>query len=136
MARNPLKVVLDTNILVSAIVFGGKLEQIIKLVQEGGIIPIISPILIAELIEILTKKFNFTIDKITLVEELIKENFKVVYPSQTIHVLADEDDNRVLEAAFKGECDYVVTGDNDLLDLKLYKNIKIITPHYFLSNVE
>ena len=84
MARNPLKVVLDTNILVSAIVFGGKLEQIIKLVQEGGIIPIISPILIAELIEILTKKFNFTIDKITLVEELIKENFKVVYPSQTI----------------------------------------------------
>ncbi len=71
-----------------------------------------------------------------LVEELIKENFEVVHPSQIVHVLSDEDDNRVLEAALKGDCNYIVTGDNDLLDLKLYKNIMVITPTNFLSNIE
>ena len=136
MVKNPLKVVLDTNVLISAIVFGGKPEQIVKRVQEGSITPVITPILVAELTEILIKKFHFTTDKIMLVEELIKENFEVVHPSQIVHVLSDEDDNRVLEAALKGDCNYIVTGDNDLLDLKLYKNIMVITPTNFLSNIE
>lgn len=135
MTKTPLKAVLDTNILISSILFGGKPRQIIKLVQENKIIAITTSALMAELIEVLVKKFQFTTDKIILVEELIKENFTVVYPSETLHITSDEDDNRVLEAAIEGKCSYIVTGDNDLLQLIAFKHIRIATPNTFLSNM-
>ena len=51
---------------------------------------------------------------------------------KTINAVRDDDDNRVLEAAVEGKCEYVVTGDEDLLSLQNYGGIKIITPAEFL----
>ncbi len=136
MEKNPLKIVLDTNVLISSIIFGGKPRQIIKLVQENKIIAITTPILLAELLEILVKKFQFIPIKIELVQELIKENFTLVYPSEVIHVIHDEDDNRVLEAAIKGNCNYIVTGDKDLLAIKIFRDISILKPDDFLSSTQ
>lgn len=133
MAKNQLKIVLDTNVLISSILFGGKPKEIIKLIQENKIIAITSPLLIAELLETLVKKFDFTSSKIDFVKELIKENFSELYPSQTVHIVSDEPDNRVIEAAIEGNCEYIVTGDNDLLRLKKFKKISIIDPNEFLS---
>ncbi len=48
----------------------------------------------------------------------------------------DRDDNRVLEAAVEGDCDFIITGDRDLLELCKYKKIKIITPAQFLAEVD
>jgi putative PIN family toxin of toxin-antitoxin system len=135
MEKNPLNIVLDTNVVISALLFGGKPRQIIKLVQEGKLTAYISSILVAELIEILVKKFMFSSEKIMLLEELIKENFIIIYPAREIHVARDEDDNRVLEAALEGNCSFIITGDKDLLDLKNYKKIAIITPDIFLQEV-
>lgn len=135
MAKNPLKIVLDTNVIISSIIFGGKPRQIIKLVQENKVIAITTPILIAELLEILVKKFQFTPIKVKLVWELIKDNFTVVYPSGTVHILFDEDDNRVLEAAIEGACNYIVTGDKDLLNIVIFQNIPILKPDDFLSAI-
>jgi putative PIN family toxin of toxin-antitoxin system len=136
MGNKPLRIVIDTNILISSIVFGGKPRQIIKLLQENKIIAIITPVLVAELLEILTKKFQFIPTRIALIQELINENFTIVNPTEVIHVIRDEDDNRVLEAAIEGHCIYIVTGDNDLLDVKTFKNIQILTPDEFLSNIQ
>ncbi|MBI2040465.1 putative toxin-antitoxin system toxin component, PIN family [Candidatus Microgenomates bacterium] len=56
-------------------------------------------------------------------------------PHETLHILRDEDDNRVLEAAREGNCDFIVTGDQDLLDLGKYKKIKILTSEEFLLQI-
>lgn len=135
MVKKPLKVVLDTNILVSALIFGGKPEQVYNLVLEKQIAAVISMVLFSELLEILIKKFNFGPKRIEQLERIIKKHFKIVYPKATINVSRDEDDNRVLEAALEGGCSYIVTGDRDLLDLKIFKNIKIVTPDTFLSDI-
>lgn len=133
MEKNPLKVVVDTNVIISAIVFGGKPKKIIQLIIEGKIIPIISKPLIAELVEILCKKFKFSVKKMHLVEKIVEGNFKLIYPSVSLDVVYDKDDNRVLEAALEGRCIYIITGDRDLLELNSYKGIKIMNPESFLN---
>lgn len=135
MGKNPHRVVVDTNVLISAIIFGGKPRQILNLIQDGAIVGITSPILIAELTEILSKKFSFPHEKIILVEELIKETFEVIYPHVHIEVLEDKDDDRVLEAAIEAKAQYIVTGDSDLLDLNQYEKTEIFTPAHFLLKI-
>lgn len=56
-----------------------------------------------------------------------------VLTAQELHILADEPDNRVLEAAIAGGADYIVTGDRHLLDLNEYEGIEIITPARFAA---
>lgn len=134
MEENPLNIVLDTNVIISAIVFGGKPRQLLTLIQENKIAAYTTPLLIAELLEILVKKFQFAPKKVALVQELLNESFSIVYPSETIHIVRDEDDNRVLEAAIEGSCTYIVTGDKDLLEIKTFRNISILKPDDFLSS--
>lgn len=133
MAKNPPRVLLDTNILISAHVFGGKPEQIYNLVLERQIEAVTSQILIAELTETLTKKFDFDLVRIEQFKKIIKKHFKMVYPKKTINILRDDDDNRVLEAAITGKCDAIITGDKELLELASYRHIKILTPEQFLK---
>ena len=131
-----VKVVLDTNVLVSAILFGGKPDQVLYLILDGKIIGIISPVLLAELKEIFSKKFPLSKKDFELTFKNIEEIFEIVRPKETLDIVRDEDDNRVLEAALEGRCSYIVTGDNDLLDLANFKNIKIMTPDEFLKSLE
>ncbi len=136
MAKNPPRVLLDTNVLISAHVFGGKPQKIYDLVIEGKIIAITSPVLISELVETLAKKFNFETRRIDQFERIIKKNFKKVHPSTTLNITEDKDDNRVLEAAIEGRCQYIVTGDKELLELGEYKKISILTPAEFLERMQ
>ena len=132
MVKKPLKIVLDTNVLVFALIYGGKPEQTYNLILEKQITAVTSVILLAELTETLIKKFKFDLRKIEQLERIIKKHFKIVHPDKTINIVKDEPDNRVLEAAIEGDCEYIVTGDNDLLSLGEYRNIKIITADQFL----
>ena len=136
MVKTPVRAVLDSNILISAIVFGGNPKRIIELIQENDVIAITSRILISELFDVLVKKFHFTSEKLYLAEELIRENFLIVSPSETLNIVRDKDDNRVLEAAVEGKCQYIITGDKDLLDLKSYHQITILTPGDFVKSLE
>jgi len=131
-----LRTVLDTNIIVSAVVFKGKPRQVLELAFEEKIKSFISQTLLAELTETLTKKFSLSIEEVDLIEREIKDVFGIVYPTVTLHIQKDEDDNRVLEAAVEGECNYIVTGDKELLDLGNFKGIKILTADEFLNILE
>lgn len=102
-AENRIKVILDTNILISAIGFGGIPREI------------------------------FLLPNLPNIENSINESFLVVHPKESINIVRDKDDNRVLEAAVEGNCDFIITGDKDLLDLREFKNIKIIAPAQFLA---
>jgi len=133
MVENPIKVTLDSNILISAIVYGGKPEKVFRLILEKKIIAYISLVIIAEVIEVLTKKFRFNQIKLRQTERKIRKNLRVINPTQIINIVRDPDDNRVLEAAVEGNCDFIITGDKDLLGLEKYKNIKILTAENFLQ---
>ena len=131
--KKPLRVVLDTNILISALIYGGKPEQIYNLVLEKQIIAVTSAVLLAELSETLIKKFHFNHIRIEQLERIIKKHIRIVYPKETIGIVKDDDDNRVLEAAIESKCSYIITGDKELLDLRVYKGIKILTADQFLK---
>lgn len=129
------RVVLDTNILVSALLFGGKPGQIFRKVIDKSIVGISSPPLVTELTGVLRKKFGFSLNRTLAIERKIRKNFVMVLPRREIKLLRDDPDNRVLEAAQEGNADMIVTGDNHLLALKTFRGITIITPHYFLDKV-
>lgn len=132
-SSDSLRVVIDTNILISAIVYGGIPKQILALVLDEHITGVATRILVAELIDVLSKKFHFTSRKLADAESLIQDSFLILQPESTISLLVDDDDNRVLEGAVAGACDYIVTGDKDLLRLKQYKGIAIVTSVEFLK---
>lgn len=131
MAVNTMRVLIDTNILISALVYGGKPQDIFELVIIKQITGITSLLLLVELVETLTRKFNFSSEKVYQIERKIRKNFKFVRPIKTLDVVRDKDDNRVLEAAVEGRCDFIITGDKDLLSLGEFENIKIVTPAQF-----
>lgn len=134
--KKPAKIVLDTNIIISGIGFHGNPRKILDSVLEGEIDSVISPILLAELEDVVAKKFPKLKDDLDLINKKIKKKFKIVKPTESLAIVRDDDDNRVLEAAVEGKCDYIVTGDRDLLDLKEYKKIKIVKPGEFLKLIE
>lgn len=130
---NRPRLVIDTNVLVSAIIYKGKPREVFDLAIEDKIKPVISEPLFAELMEVLTKKFVLSEETLDLVESEIKDIFTVVHPTKTINVLDDKDDNRVLEAALEGNCDLIITGDKQMLRLGEFKGIRIITVSQFLE---
>lgn len=129
----PFRVVLDTNVIVSALTFGGKPRQITQSVIKRQLMAITSPILINELLEVLAVKFFYPQPILDLVEKKIKKYFQVVRPVKKIKILLDDPDNRVLEAAMAGNCQFIITGDKELLKLRSYRQIQIITPDKFLQ---
>lgn len=131
--ESPVKIVLDTNILISAIAFRGKPKKVVDLVLEERIIAYTSHVLLAEFKEVYRKKFSLLKEDFELTIKNIEEIFIILQPTETLHVLGDEDDNRVLEAAVEGNCDYIITGDRELLELKKYKSIKIVSARQFLD---
>lgn len=131
----PLRVVLDTNVLVSAIVYGGKPRQILERVLSRDVKAIISPVLLVEILDVLSKKFHFPDNDLSLIEYQLKKNSEIVKPKQTINILRDDADNRVLEAAVAGRCRYIVTGDKEILSLGSFRRNKILTPSRFLEKL-
>lgn len=127
------RVVLDTNVLVSALGFNGKPNQVLTLALEKRIQAVTSPVLLVELQEVINKKFPAIEPKLSLIIKRITKRFTIVQPNKALHILKDEDDNRVLEASIEGKCDVIITGDKELLELAHFQDIEIITPEKFLQ---
>jgi len=111
--RPELKAVLDTNIYISAILFGENPERIRKLSKEKELEILISEAIIAEIAEVLRKKFN--------------------WESWQISQIIDE----IRECAVEGKVQYIVSGDKQhLLPLKEYQGVKILSPAEFLIEMD
>lgn len=134
MLKEPTKVTIDTNVIISALIFGGNSKIIIEKLLKREFIAFTSIQLVSELVETLLIKFDFTREMILKLDALIASNFAVVYPTKRINVARDVDDNRVLEVAVTSNSKYIITGDKDLLVIKRYKNIDIISPKEFINN--
>ena len=131
-----MRVVIDTNVLISAIFWTGKPKQLLNQVRLGRITFLTSAILLAELKEILTredKPFKLSAEDAERVVAAMRDLAEIVEPQQRLSVCRDEGDNRVLECAVEGRAEWIVTGDGDLLDLKAFQGIPIVTVANFLS---
>jgi len=126
-------IVIDTNVIISSLVFGGKPEKLVDLILSERLRVYTSSQLISELLDILKKKFKFTDSKLKLIEGEILENFKKVYPTKRIFASRDVKDNKVLEVAVESGSEIIVTGDEDLLSLKKYGQVLIFRPSEFLD---
>lgn len=131
-----IKVVFDTNIYLSGLIFPGKAPaEILKLARLKKIEVFISPFIIEELKKILIFKFNYHEDLAQkLIDEILKF-VKVVEPQQNIRIIKEKiDDNHILEAALAAKADYLISGDKKhILPLKKFKSTKIITAREFLD---
>ena len=132
-----MKVILDTNILISALIFGGKPRNILELIiVEKKITGIISRAVIDELLGVLEMKFKYSHNQLIKVEKLIEENFVMVYPQKIPNIIKNDNfDNQVLAIANELKIDYIISGDNHLLKIKAYKKVPIIPPHDFVDKI-
>lgn len=129
-----MRVVLDTNVLISAVVFGGNPQKVFDLALKEELILIISSFILFELRSILAKKFAYSKVRIDQVEQELKEVAVVVEPKRTIEIIKkDPADNRILECALESKAGFIVSGDKHLLSLGKFKRIKIVSPLQFLK---
>ena len=129
-----MKIVIDTNVVVSALFFGGKPQKLLHCAISGAFEVVVSKEIIEE--------YNELIERISDKYSGRKENFslnefisicRLVNPARKIDVCRDSDDNKFLECAAEAKCLYVVSGDNDLLALKQFEDIEIITVTEFFD---
>jgi len=133
-----MRAVLDTNVLVSAIISTGTPYRIYESWRDESFDLIISLPLFSELEEVLARaRIRKRIRWPSRADELLRavqDRAVWVDPEQKItHVAADPDDNRILEAGVEGSAGYIVTGDRHLLDLDEFEGIDIVTPAHFLA---
>jgi len=121
-----MRLVLDTNVIISALLFDGLPEHLLLSTLGGSHEIVLSSYIIAETTRILEERFKVQPANIKLLQQLLNE-CEVVYFEPFLNVVADEPDNRILETGIKGNADYLVTGDKLLLKLKEYKSLKIIS---------
>ena len=142
MGETPKKVrrvVLDTNVLVSALLFTGKLSKIVGLWRQGKVIPLISRETFEELRAVLEyPKFSLAPDELqSIIENEILPFFEVVEIQENVRgVCRDPGDDKFIACAVSAPADFLVSGDKDLTDLKRYKTVKIIRVSEFLSMYE
>ena len=130
-----IKVVLDTNVYISGVLFGGKSETIRSLAKEGKIVILVSEEILAELAGVLKRKFNWLDWQISELIEDIRAFATLVTPAFHLSIIKkDHQDNRFLECAIEGKAQYIVSGDKrHLQSLKNYKGIEILSPDRFLE---
>lgn len=128
-----IRVVLDTNIYVSAFNFGGLPEEVLRLAEAGAFILCISPFMANEIRRVLMQKFTWSSEDLADTLDPTLEFARTVRPRTSVAVVQDPDDNRVLECALEAQAQVIVTGDGDLLRLKRFGDIEIMTPPAFLD---
>ncbi|MHB1698492.1 MAG: putative toxin-antitoxin system toxin component, PIN family [bacterium] len=133
------RVVIDTNVILSALLFKGKLSKIVELWEKELIIPLISKETFNELKRVLGyPKFSLTKDEInSIIEEYILPYFEAADITTSVKgVCRDSEDDKFLSCAVSAKADYIISGDMDLCDLKQYRFVKIIKPVEFISMFE
>ena len=129
------KIVLDTNIIVSAFGWKGSPHQVLLRCLKGDFQLYLSSALLREISRVLSyPKFGFNQSQIDEFIALIVESAAIVEPNFTLDIVsADPSDNRILECAAAGGCRYIVTGDTHLLKLGTLQDIQILAPDAFFA---
>lgn len=130
-----LKVVLDTNVIVSALHFGGKPDKVLSLANEGAIELLISPFILDEVARVLRRQFQWAKPETKDALAAIQEIATLIQPTHRLSIIKEKDsDNRILECAVSGRANFIVSGDTKhILPLKEHEGVKILSPAKFLA---
>jgi uncharacterized protein len=132
-----IRVVADTNIFISALMFGGLPGAFLDFAFLPAFTLVTSPVLLDELDEKLRLKFGLSSTDADLVRSKLEANADLISTVETLTIVKDDpDDDRVLECAVTGGADYIVSGDRHLLKLVSYEGIPILTVRQFLDRIE
>jgi len=131
-----VRIVADTNIYLSAILFGGPPEEIVSLARKGAIQLIVSSSILLELATVLETKFEWHEADVADVIRSIGYCSELVKPEMAIKEIADDADNRILECAVEGEADFIVSGDRHLLELESFRGIRIVRARALLDFID
>ena len=131
-----MRIVLDTNVLISALTFpGSRPDHVLSRIRRREIELFISPFILSELDRVLREKFRFSTKEADARVRAIRAIAHLVQPTERASVItAKDDDNRILECALAAQAEFLVTGDKEhLLPLESYRNTRIVTPSQFLD---
>lgn len=136
-----LRVVIDTNVLISGL-FGIKNSPsscILRSVRSEKIILVTSPPILEEVDELISRKRIINRTKMSeaerkiFMDELIKRSEVTAGKQFSRMIVRDLKDDKILACAYEANADYIVTGDKDLLVLKEYRRIKIVSPRRLIE---
>jgi putative PIN family toxin of toxin-antitoxin system len=133
-----IRVILDTNVLVSGLLFGGTPGKLLDLWKAGTIRLIMSRVMLDEFLRVLAyPKLRLSEEEIhylLYVEVLPHAEIVKVHPGPIL-IPTDPSDDMFLRCAVAAGAKYIISGDRHLLQLKSYKRIKILSPAEFLYSV-
>lgn len=133
--RAKARVVIDTNVIISGLNFGGKPREILDLFRGGILEVCLSPFILQEVSGVLRTHFEWDEDMIKEVVDAIEEKSLLIKPKIKLTVIKEkEDDNRILECAVEGKAQFIISGDKrHILPLKNFRGIRIVNPDEFLK---
>lgn len=133
-----MRVILDTNMVISGIFFAGPPYQILKAWREGKIHLLISEEILAEyrrVGETLALQFP-SIDLLPILD-MLRANAEVISVKCLPETVCDDpDDDKFLACALAGECKLIVSGDKHLLKASGFRSIKVLRPREFVEKIE
>ena len=128
-----MRVVFDTNVLVSALAFlGGRGEEALRRIVDERDVLILSKPILDELLGVLARKFSRDVEQLAHTAVFLTALAVMAKPTRRLRVVADDADNRILECAVAGRADAIVTGDQALLGLREYREIRLLSPRDYL----
>ncbi|MFZ0888836.1 MAG: putative toxin-antitoxin system toxin component, PIN family [Candidatus Binataceae bacterium] len=130
-----MKVVFYSNILISGLLFPGRqAERAVLRVIEGRDRLLISKEIIKEVLDVLARKFAREREELARTAVLLAELGEIVQAERQLSVLRDQADNRILECAVAGHAALIVTGDREMLRLRTFQGIAIVSLRDFLES--
>lgn len=130
-----MRVVVDTNVLMSAIFFGGPPLRILEAWRRGDIQIVLSTEILEEYMNVserLSQRYELT-EQQTLLALLVQNVELIVAPALPEPVCEDPDDDKFLACAIAGSASVVVSGDKQLLKISGFQNVEILTPRNFVD---
>jgi putative PIN family toxin of toxin-antitoxin system len=132
------RVLIDTNVAVSALLFGGTPLKVVEAAFSRRLVWVTSEPLLLELERVLASpKFELSVWEMAALTAPIFDVVEIVVPTTQLEAIERcPADNRVLECAVDGGCDYIVTGDRrDLLRLVSYRGIRVVTARVLVNEL-
>ena len=130
-----MNLVVDTNILVSGIFWAGKPRQLLELWVEEVVTLVATPQILSEYLDVIGRLQRHDIELSQKWKEFIVENIEITHSNINVSICRDKKDNMFVECALSCGSEYIISGDDDLLCLKEFDKIKIVTVAEFLKKI-
>ena len=129
-----MKIVIDTNVLISAMYFGGNPRKLVRLLLKDSFDAFANEEIVNEYNEVTDEFMEKYEDKLADVAlpDIISKMHQIEVTTE-VHICRDPDDDKFIGCAIDSKSKYIVSGDKDLLAVDKYENVDIVTVADFLS---